>query len=260
VTHHPERPAEDGAPAGSRIWPSRDACGESGKRKRLMVFCAGSALLLLQLVLGLSFAYEATLEVIGLAGVSLLAVGKFLPLWGLSDQCSYSPWELGVVVWLMDTCTVLIILYAHGGLCRIAIVARWLRRARDKAALVRVAYPRVEKWAVTVVVGFVLCPLAGTGAAVGALLGIILGLHRHAVIAAVTAGGFLGGMLMACLAVHSGGAMRSLLEMQQHGAVKLAIVALVAACISAVLWSLSRAYRRAVAASRRRSSVAAETK
>jgi len=200
-------------------------------KKRRLVFLAGLALLSVHLAVGLAVAYDATVELLGIVVVSALAAGKFLPLWGVSGQSSYSPFELGVVVWLMDTASCLIVLYAHDRLCRIAPIGRLFARARERADALLSAYPRARKGAVVAVVVFVLFPLAGTGATVGAFLGLLLGLHRHVVIAAVSAGGFLGGMLMALLAVYAGDALlrlRGLVHNPVFAGAALAVLAAVA--------------------------------
>ncbi len=214
------------------VRPRAASFPRSRTRQRRLVFLAGLALLGLHLAIGLAVAYDATVELLGAVAISALAAGKFLPLWGVSGQSSYSPFELGLLVWLMDTASCLIVLYAHDRLCRIRAIGRLFDRARERADALLDAYPSARKGAVVAVVVFVLFPLAGTGATVGAFLGLLLGLHRHVVIAAVSAGGFLGGMLMALLAVHASDAVLRLRDLAQCSTFKYAcLAALVALAI-----------------------------
>lgn len=177
--------------------------------------------------------------------VSTLAVGKFLPLWGVTSQSSFGPWEIGLVIWAMDTVTVIVIVYAREWLCSIAVVGRLFDKLGRNARMVLGAYPGIRKSAVVGVALFVLFPVAGTGAIAGALLGILLGLHRFVVIAAVSAGGLLGGMLMAFLASCFGESLIGLRDLQQHQGVTYAAIAVLVLGAVLAVRRLSRAYRRA---------------
>lgn len=227
--------------------PARPDPYDASWRERLLVLGIGGGLIVSGLVLGLIFANDATVELMGLVPASMFAVGKFLPMWGISGKSHFSPWELGLVIGVIDTCTVLFIVYALEGLYRFARLKRAIDRVQANASLVLTAYPRIKKGAVVGVMLFVLFPVAGTGAMMGAFLGILLGLHRYVTIAAVAAGGFIGGTLMAFLAVYAGGAIADLQALQANPSVKWGtIAALVVLGLLALRW-LNRAYRRALA-------------
>ena len=242
-----------GLPAATVVAPLHHDPYDASWKERALVLGTGFGLLLAGLILGLRYAHDSTVELVGLIPVSNIAVGKFLPLWGITGQSNFSPWELGLVIWVIDTYTVLFIVYGLEGLYRFAYLKRAIERVRSSASLVLAAYPRMRKGAVVAVGLFVLFPIAGTGAMMGAFLGILLGLHRHIVIMAVSAGGLVGGMIMAFLAVYFGDAVMSLREMQQHPAVKYASIAfMVVLTLLALRW-LSRSYKRALAAARAQS-------
>jgi uncharacterized membrane protein len=237
-------------PVATAVAPLHHDPYDASWKERLLVLGTGFGLLLAGLILGLRYAHDSTVELVGLIPVSNMAVGKFLPLWGITGQSNFSPFELGLVIWVIDTYTVLFIVYGLEGLYRFAYLKRAIDRVRSNASLVLAAYPRMRKGAVLGVGLFVLFPIAGTGAMMGAFLGILLGLHRHIVIMAVSAGGLLGGMIMAFLAVYFGGALMSLREMQQHAFVKYGSIAfMVVLTLLALRW-LSRSYKRALAAAK----------
>ena len=216
-------------------------------RERLTVLGSMAGLILLALVAGLVFAHDATLELIGLVPVSFFAAGKFLPMWGISGQSNFNPWELGLVIWAMDTCTVLIMVYALELFYRFRRLKGFLDRVQANAGLVLAAYPRMRRAAVIGVVLFVLFPVAGTGALVGSFLGILLGLRRQVLIAAVSVAGFLGGMLMAFAAIYFRGLVIGLRSMQQDPTTKYLIIGSVVAVVVLGFWLLNRAYRKALA-------------
>jgi len=217
-------------------------------RERVAVLGTAFGIMLVALVLGLVYAHDATTELLGIVPVSIVAVGKFLPIWGITGQSHFNPWQLGLVIWVLDTCTVLVVVYGFEGLYRFAYLRRALDRVRSNVSLVLVAYPRIRRGAVVGVVLFVLFPIAGTGAMVGSFLGILLGLHRHVLIAAVSAGGLLGGMFMAVLAVYFSETLIWIRDMQQHPAVKaVSITAMILIVAFAFRW-LGQSYRRALAA------------
>ncbi|HUH04024.1 MAG TPA: small multi-drug export protein [Kofleriaceae bacterium] len=215
-------------------------------RERVIVLGTGSAIVLAGLVLGLVFANSATLELMTLVPLSMFAVGKFLPLWGLNPDSAFSPWALGLVIWAVDTATVLFIVYALEGLYRLKRLKRAIDKVQSNAGLVLTAYPRIRKGAVIGVMLFVLFPLAGTGAMMGAFMGILLGLHRRVTIMAVSAGGLIGGMVMAFLAVYFGEAIERLREAQEDPVVHYVIIGGLVVGMVALLWWLNRTYRRAL--------------
>lgn len=222
-------------------------------RERLIVLGTLAVLLVGTLVLGFFHARAAALELVGLIPASILAVGKFLPLWGIGGQSHFSPWDLGLVVWIMDTCTVVVLVYSLEALYKVRPIEAALARVQHHASLVLTAYPRMRRAAVMGVVLFVLFPVAGTGALGGAFLGILLGLNRFVLMAAVSAGGFLGGVLMAFAAVHFGEAMQSLRAMQSDPLIKWTLIAAVVLAIAGLFWWLNRAYKRAITAARAQS-------
>ena len=219
-------------------------------RERLAVLGAVVAILVCSFIVGLVYAHEATMELVGLIPASILAVGKFLPLWGIGGQSNFNPWELGLVIWGLDTWTVLVVVYGLEGIYRIRPLKRALATVQTNASLVLIAYPRMRRAAVVGVVLFVLFPLAGTGALVGAFLGILLGLSRSVLIAAVSFGGLVGGMLMAFAAVNFGEAMQRLRDVQSIPVVKWIIIGALAAVLIAVFWWMNRVYKRALDAAR----------
>lgn len=198
------------------------------------------------ITVGLVYAPDPTLELMGLVPISAMVVGKFLPLWGITGESQFGPWELGLVIWALDTFTVVTVVYALEGAYRIERIKRGLEHIQANARLVLRAYPRIRRGALAGVVAFVLFPVAGTGALVGSFVGIFLGLHRRTLIAAVSAGGLLGGMGMAYLATHFAAALTSFQAFQKNPTVKWATMAAVALVIAGfVLW-LGRLYRRAL--------------
>lgn len=217
-------------------------------RERISVLGITAGLLFLITVIGLIYARAATLELMGLVPASAFAVGKFLPLWGLSSKSHFSPWDLGILIWVMDTVTVLVLVYGLEVFYRIRALKRALSKIQGNAGLVLRAYPRIRRAAVIGVVLFVLFPVAGTGAIGGAFLGILLGLNRFVLIGAVSGGGLLGGMSMAFAAVYFGEAVQNLRTLQSNPAVKWGSgIALVAVLIAGIWW-VNRAYKRALAA------------
>lgn len=215
-------------------------------RERLTVLGTAAGLLLSALVLGLTYSHDATIELLGLLPASMLAIGKFLPLWGIGGQSNFNPWELGLVIWGLDTWTVLVVVYGLEGLNRIGPIKRALGRFQTNASLVLAAYPAMRKAAVVGVVMFVLFPLAGTGALVGSFLGILLGLQRSVLITAVSLGGLLGGMLMAFAAVNFGEALEHLRQAQNDPVIKWLIIGSVVVVLAIAFWWLNRLYKRAL--------------
>ncbi len=255
------RPCPPAAPSGYRDGRRAAGGGRFGRtlqqhahnpfdvdpRERILVLGSVLGGLLAALILGFVFDPERTRELLVLVPGSFFMAGKFLPLASLSDQCSFSAYELGFVIWIMDTVTVLVVVYSLEALERIGPIGRALDRIHENARLVLDAYPVVRKLTILGVVLFVLFPVAGTGAIGGSFLGALLGLHRYVLIAAVSSGGFLGGMAMAYATVHFQSTVRML---EQNKANPLLIGALVLALVLAFVW-LNRAYRSALERARR---------
>jgi len=214
-------------------------------RERLIVL--GSLYSSIAIFLGLGFIYDSakTAELVGLAGVSFLAAGKFLPLWATTGQSQFGPYELGLVVWVLDTITVLTIVYALELFYKVRVLKSALERAHAKARLVLRAYPKVRRAALFGIFLFVLFPLAGTGAIGATFMGILLGLRRQVLFATVSAGGLAGGLIMAFAAVHF---ERAVLELRnvQGSWMSYAVVAAIALLLLGLLVWVSRAYHRAL--------------
>lgn len=208
------------------------------------MLAATYAAVLLALVLGFSLASTATGELLGLAGISAVAAGKFLPLWAATGRSHFGAYELGLLVWLLDTFTVINIVYGLELFCRFGPLKRGLDKVRRNARLVLRAYPHFRRGAIVGIVVFVLFPVAGTGAIGGSFIGILLGLQRHVLIAAVSLGGLIGGGLMAVASVHSQGAVRALLQMQEGAAVGYVLIGVVVGIVLGLFWWLHHAYQR----------------
>lgn len=218
-------------------------------RERVFAIALATVVLNSILIFGLSLYRDAgrVTELLGLMPASALFAGKFLPLWSVSGKSSFSPWELGAVIWVMDTATVVLVVYSIEGLETVRWIRRGLARLRANARLVVAAYPRIRKAAVVGVVLFVLFPVAGTGALGGSFLGILLGLHRWVVIAAVSGGGLLGGMAMAYAALHFGEALAGLQAAQDDPTIRYAIMGGLVAVIVVCMAMFNRLYQRALA-------------
>jgi uncharacterized membrane protein len=240
-------PAEERA-SQRRTTPMPHDPYDASWKERLAVLGTGFGIFFVALVLGLVYAHDATTELLGIVPVSMVAVGKFLPMWGITGQSNFNPWELGLVIWLLDTCTVLVVVYGLEGVYRFAYLRRTIDKVRSNVSLVLVAYPRIRKGAIIGVMLFVLFPIAGTGAMIGSFLGILLGLHRHVLIAAVSVGGLIGGMFMAVLAVYFSETLIWIRDMQQHAVVKYTSIAFMVLIIVLAFRWLGNTYKRALAA------------
>lgn len=223
-------------------------------KERLVVLGSVFGIIVTGLVLGLQYASGPTKELLGLVPASFFAAGKFLPLWGISGKSNFSPWELGVVIGVMDTCSALLMVYGLEGLYRFRRLKSGLHKIQANANLVVDAYPWIRRAAVIGVVIFVLFPVAGTGAVGACFLGILLGIHRGVLIAAVSLGGFLGGMFMAFLAVYFGGAVLSLRDTLQNPVVKYVTIGVIIVLLLLAIRWLNRAYKRALELARVRNS------
>jgi uncharacterized membrane protein len=215
-------------------------------RERIIVLGSVAAAVLLALALGLAYARQQTLELLGLIPVSVLVAGKFLPLWGISGKSQFSPYELGILIGLMDTVTVLIMVYTLELIHRMGRLSAALTKIQTNAALVLTAYPRIRRTAVIGVVLFVMFPIAGTGAVGGVFLGLLLGLHRFVLMAAISAGGFLGGISMAIAAIYFGEAVQKLRALQSDPAIQWAILVGIGLLVLALILWMNRVYKRAL--------------
>lgn len=212
-------------------------------KERLAVLGPLGGVLITLVILGNLYAPAQSVELLGLIPAAMFAVGKFLPLWGISGQSSLGPWELGAVVWFLDTMSVIFIVYSLEAFYRIRPLKRALDRINGNAQLVLAAYPGIRKAAVVGVILFVLFPVTGTGALAGAFIGVLLGMNRFVLIGAVSCGGCIGGFFMAFLAVNFESALSSF---QDNSTYKYAAIATAVMLIVIGVYFLNRAFQRAL--------------
>ncbi len=218
-----------------------------GWRERLAVLGGTALVILLLILVGLQVAPDKTLELIGLAPITFVAVGKFLPLWSISGQSTLGPYELGAGIWALDTLTVIVFVYSFEAFYRISFARRVLDRTHRNMKLLLKVYPRLKRLSLMGVFLFVLFPVSGTGALAGSIIGVLLGAHRLSLIAAVSLGGCFGGLLMAFLASNFAGALSRLQAAQSDTTVQYMILAGGVGVVAAgVVW-LGRAFRRILA-------------
>lgn len=216
------------------------------RRERILVLAGTLGLVLLGIGLGFLLAPAATLELVGLVPISVFAAGKFLPLWALSQKSHFSPWHLGLVIWALDTITILIVVYALWPLLAFKKIRLWIDKVREEAKVVLEAYPKMRRYTVVGLTLFVLFPVAGTGAFVGGFVGILLGLPKKTLIASVSAGGFLGGMLIAALSASMQHALLAFHAAQEKPWIQYTILASVLLLIIAVMIFFNRMHRKAL--------------
>ncbi len=219
---------------------------DAGWRERVVVLGGIGALLIVGFLLGERFAQTKTLEVLGLLPVTFVAIGKFLPLWGVSGQSSLGPYELSLVIWGLDTLTVIVFVYSFEAFYKLGPLRRALDRLYANMTLVIKVYPSMKRASVIGVFLFVLFPVSGTGALGASVIGALLGMERLVVIATVSAGGIVGGLLMAFLADNSANALLSLKAVENNPSSKYWISAAILLVIVAIVLLLGRAFRRAL--------------
>lgn len=225
------------------------------KRERLLVIGSVFGTLILLLVLGLVFDSERTLVLLRVIPGSFFLLGKFLPivavtgLPGFYDAGSglFSPYDFGVVIWIMDSITVLLIVYSLEIFYKIPLIGRFLDRANQDAACVLHAFPKFRRISRIGIVLFVLFPVAGTGAIGGSLIGAILGLNRFWLMLCVSFGGFLGGMSMSFATVNFTAQVKWL---QQHKGDPQYLILTGILVVGVLAWA-TVAFRRALAKARR---------
>lgn len=142
-------------------------------------------------------------QLAGLAGSSLLVVGKFIVFVGLKDG-GPRPFELAILVFLLDLSFGFLLTSRAELLDRAPLLGRGLRLARIKAQKSLVAYPGLARQAFFGVVLYVFLPLAATGAITGALVARVLGLSRLESIAAIALGSASTATLFTLLAYFAG--------------------------------------------------------
>lgn len=139
-------------------------------------------------------------ELGGLASASVVLVGKFVIFWAVHDDTHFSPWALGLMVWLIDLVIAFSLLSGLETLERAFVLGGWLRRARRKAIHVMGQYPGLERMAFLGVAVYVMLPLAATGAVTGSFAARLAGLTRLAGVAAIALGSFGTSFVFALLA------------------------------------------------------------
>ncbi len=206
--------------------------------ERLVVLGTMVGALIAAIVIGLIYAPDHTLALFFNVPASFFGLGKFLPTLALRPNSLFSAYELGIVIGIMDTCTVIIIVYS------LELFDGILAKANRNARLVLDAYPWMRKFTVPAIVLFVMFPVAGTGAVGGSLIGALLGMHRVRLIFAVSFGGFLGGFAMAFLTLRIGDAVKEL-----KGSPYL--IAMLVIVLLALVWGMTRAYKNALSRAER---------
>jgi len=211
-------------------------------KERIVVLGSVLAAIITAVVLGLIYTGTKVLELAGWIVLSFFLAGKFLPLAALKPEVGYTAYELGFVIWIMDTVTVLVIVYSIELLYGVSIIRRGLNAIWVNANLVLTAYPRLRKLTIPGIVLFVLFPVAGTGAIGGAFIGILLGMHRAKLIFAVSFGGLLGGMAMAYAAEN----FREAVERLEHNKSNPVVLGVFIAISVTILIALRHMYKRAL--------------
>jgi uncharacterized membrane protein len=225
------------------------------KRERLLVIGSVFGAVIFLLVLGLVFDSERTLVLLRVIPASFFALGKFLPivavtgLPGFYDASSelFSTYDFGLVIWIMDSMTVLLIVYSLEVFYKIPMIGRFLDRANKDAACVLHAFPKFRRISRMGIVLFVLFPVAGTGAIGGSLIGAILGLNRFWLMLCVSFGGFVGGIGMSYATTNFTAQVRWL---QAHKGDPLYLILTAIVIVGILAWS-TVAFRRALAKARR---------
>ncbi|PIE23592.1 MAG: hypothetical protein CSA62_07060 [Planctomycetota bacterium] len=211
-------------------------------QERLLVLGSFFGGLICAVVFGMIYAPEHTKLLFAYVSVSFFGLGKFLPLVALTET-TFGFYELGLVIWIMDTCTVLLLVYSIEALYSNKSAAHLLGKVQHNAGILLEAFPRIRSFAILGMVLFVLFPVSGTGAIGGAFLGALLGLHRYKIIAAISVGGMIGGMGMAYLAENFGKAIEPYRNNPW-------IIGLLALGFLLALYGLNRAYKKALARSK----------
>lgn len=215
-------------------------------RERVVVLGSLSLFLLIAFLLGQEYAPAKIVELYAVVPMAFIVAGKFIPLWGISGQNNLGPYELGVVIWVLDTITVLVFVYSFEAFYKIAPIKRALDRLYAKMKLVLRAYPIMRRASTIGVVLFVLFPVSGTGALGASVIGLLLGMHRAVLIAAVSTGGLIGGFSMAFLAANFASAMLSFQAVQDNPSSRYWILGGLVLLIAIAIYALNRAFQRAL--------------
>jgi len=220
---------------------AKPAAFDVGWRERFAVLSTTTAIVLVIALIGERLVPVKAHEVFTLLPLTFVAIGKFLPLWGISDRSSLGPYELGTVIWALDTLTVVVFVYSFEAIYRIGPARRALDKIHHNMRLLLLAYPRIKQLSIVGVIMLVLFPVSGTGALAGTFIGLLLGVHRAVLIASVSAGGFLGGFLMAFLAANFSSALSAFQGSQET---KYWLTGVFVALILGIVYWLSRAFQR----------------
>lgn len=181
-------------------------------RERVAVLGIAASAITLALATALLSDREATGELLTLFPVAFSTAGTFLPLWGLSGDSRFGPYELGLFVWSLDTVKTLVVIYSFDWLYRLGAAGRFLQRQRAHASRLVAKRPRLRRASIGGLLLFVLLPIPGTGAIAGTLLGILVGMHRRAIITAASGASLLSALIVATIALHYGHASEWLIH------------------------------------------------
>jgi len=150
--------------------------------------------------LGMYLWPSQTTWLLGHATISFFALGKFIVLGGTVPGELFTPWELALLITYMDTLTGVLFVYNVDLFFRLPLIGPRLRKIRIRARRVLQVNPWLRRRSYLGVALFVMFPLTGTGAVGAAFLGKFMGLNRYGHLAAISAGGAMGGFSMAALA------------------------------------------------------------
>ena len=258
---HEEAETDSREASGPRLIPAPEAGYHNPFdvtwKERLVVLGVVFGTITALIIAGLRYSPDATKQLFALVPASFFGIGKFLPcvtlggdwvsaiLPGDSDKVLWSSYELGAVIGIMDSCTVLLIVYSLEPLYGVWLIGPFLEKTQAKTRIVLDAFPWMRSFAIFAVVLFVLFPVSGTGAIGGSFLGAFLGMHRVRLIFAVVFGGFLGGMTMAFLTERFGETIRRF-NNNPWFIVSLVVV------IVALLYAMNRSYKKALARAKTR--------
>ncbi len=235
-----------GKQTNSQVEPAEQHPFDLGWRERVLVlgslfFVLASAALFASL-----YAPEMIRELFLLIPVAFFAVGKFLPLWGVSGESSFGPYELGAVIWALDTFSVLVFVYSFEAFYRIPALRKILDRVNHNMELVLEVYPGMKRASVVGVILFVLFPISGTGALAASFIGVLLRMNHIVLIAAVSFGGCLGGFLMGFLASNFGSALSNFEALQNNPSYKYGVLAIGVLLLGSLLFVANRMFKRAL--------------